>query len=50
MSPAEMVRVLIGLVLDMVPHEEARMYLDEEARKRSDKIADAAEAAKFSPG
>ncbi len=48
-SPADVVRALISLILDLVPHEEARVYLDDAARKRADKAADLAEDVKF-PG
>ncbi len=50
MSIEQVVRVLIGLILDLIPHQEAKIYLDDEARKRAELAADIAEAAKFSGG
>ncbi len=43
------VRKLLGLVLDVVPVEVASQLLTEEAVRRSNAIADAAELAKFGP-
>ncbi len=48
-SPEMVVRALVALMLDLIPHNEARVYLDDEARKRADKAADLAEDVKF-PG
>lgn len=50
MTPEGVVRAIVGLLLDLLPHEEAKLYLDEEARKRADLAADALEAVKFSEG
>lgn len=49
---AEVVTVvvkLIEIILGLVPVEQARVLLDETARKRANAIADAAELAKFGP-
>lgn len=40
-------RMLLDVVLQFVPHDEARQLLDEVAIKRSDAIRTAAFAAKF---
>lgn len=43
----DLARKLLGLVLDIVPKETAMQLLTEEAIRRQNAIADAAEAAKF---
>ena len=45
-SNSEVARALIGLTLSLVPVSDLKQYLDDEARKRDDAIADAAEQAK----
>lgn len=40
---------LIEIILSLVPVEEARVLLDEAAKKRANAIADAAELVKFGP-
>ena len=50
MTPAKLLdlaRSLLGLVLDLVPPPVARQMLDEEAVRRANAVADAAETAKF---
>lgn len=47
MNPIDVVRKLIGLILDLVPHTIAEKLLTEEAVRRANAIADTAEAAKF---
>lgn len=50
MSPLDVVnlaRTLIGIVLDLLPKDAVERLLTEEAIKRQNAIADAAEAAKF---
>lgn len=49
MSPLDIARVLIRLVLDLLPHDQAKQVLDEEAVKRANVVADAAEDVKFGP-
>lgn len=46
-DPKEIARALVGLALDHAPVAELAPYLDEEARRRADLVADLAEAAKF---
>ncbi len=43
----QVVRALVNIILDHVPHAEAQQYLDDEARKRADIVADVAEEVKF---
>ncbi len=53
MSPAavlELVRSLLTIILGLVPVSVARTLLDEEAARRANAAADAAELAKFGPG
>lgn len=48
LAPAlDIARKLLGIVLDLVPEEHARELLTEEAVKRQNAVADAAELAKF---
>lgn len=50
MSPdkiLDLVRAVVGFALDHVPHDEVAKVLTEEAVKRQNAIADAAETAKF---
>lgn len=49
-SPADVARAIVGIGLDLVPVEELRSYLTEEARRRGELAADAAEAIKFPNG
>ena len=49
-TPADAARTLVGIGLAFVPVEDLRQYLDEEARKRAEAVADAAEALKFGGG
>lgn len=52
MTPAaviDLVRKLVGLILDLVPKDVAQQLLTEEAIRRQNAIADAAEYAKFGP-
>lgn len=46
MNPVEIALKLLGLVLDLVPRDVAEKLLTEEAIRRQNAIADAAEAAK----
>lgn len=46
-SVIDLARKLLALVLDLVPHEVANQLLTDEAVRRQNAIADAAEAAKF---
>jgi hypothetical protein len=48
-TPVEIARSLFSLALALIPHEEAKALLDDEARKRVDLLSDAAELAKFGP-
>jgi hypothetical protein len=48
-TPLEIARSLFSLALALIPHEEAKALLDDEARKRVDLLSDAAELAKFGP-
>ena len=43
----EVARALVGLLLDLLPKQAVEQLLTEEAIKRQNAIADAAEAAKF---
>lgn len=47
MTPFDVVRGLLALILDLVSHTDAKLLLDEEARKRGELVADAAEDMKF---
>lgn len=47
MNLIEMVRKLLALVLEYVPHDLAQQLLTEEAVKRQNAIADTLEGAKF---
>jgi hypothetical protein len=47
MTPGQVVRMLLDIILTLVPHEEARLLLDEAAIARANAVADAAEKAKF---
>ncbi len=50
MSPTtiiDTVRKLLALILDLVPHDVATQLLTDEAVRRANAIANAAEAAKF---
>ena len=47
MTPGQVVRMLFDIILTLVPHEEARMLLDEAAVARANAVADTAEKAKF---
>lgn len=50
MTPAavlDLVRKLLSVILDLVPKDVASQLLTEEAIKRQNAIADAAEAVKF---
>lgn len=49
LTALEIVRVLVGLILDLMPVEEAAGVLHDEAVKRQNRIADEAERLKFSP-
>lgn len=46
-TPADAARRVVAAGLALVPIEELRQYLDEEARQRVEGIADAAEGLKF---
>lgn len=46
MSPLEMARMLLDLVLALIPHHVAATELGEAARRRANAEADAAEIAK----
>lgn len=50
MDVIDVVRKLIGLILDLVPHDVAKQLLTDEAVRRANAIADTAEAAKFGGG
>ncbi len=50
MNPLDVVVKLIGLILDLVPHTVAQDLLSQEAIKRQNAIADAAETAKWPDG
>lgn len=43
----DVVRKLVSAILDLVPEEQAAQMLTEEAVKRQNAVADAAELAKF---
>lgn len=43
------VRTLVDLILSLVPHDVARLALDDAAVRRANAIANAAEAVKFGP-
>lgn len=47
MTPAEVVRMLLDIVLSLVPHDEARQLLSDAAIARAKAAADAAEKVKF---
>lgn len=47
MNVIDIVRKLLGLILDLVPHTVASQLLTDEAVRRQNAIADAVEAAKF---
>jgi hypothetical protein len=47
MSPEAVVRALVAVILELIPHEEAKFLLDDEARRRVDLLSDAAQLAKF---
>lgn len=49
-SAADVARAIVGVGLDLVPVEELRGYLTDEARRRGELAADVAEAAKFGGG
>lgn len=46
-NPADVARAVVAVGLELVPEEDLRAYLDEEAAKRAETIADAAERLKF---
>jgi hypothetical protein len=46
-TPLEIARSLFSLALALIPHEEAKLLLDDEARKRANAAADLAEMVKF---
>jgi hypothetical protein len=46
-TPIEIARSLFSLALALIPHEEAKLLLDDEARKRANAAADLAEMVKF---
>lgn len=50
MNAIDVVRKLLGLILDLVPHEIAKELLSQEAIRRSNAVADLAEAEKFGDG
>lgn len=50
MNALDIVRKLVSLILDLVPKEVAQHVLTEEAVRRQNAIADAAELAKFPEG
>ena len=47
MDVVDVVRKLLSLILDLVPVDVARQALDDEAVRRANAIANAAELAKF---
>ncbi len=47
MSTIDIVRMILDIVLQLVPHEQAKTLLDEQAVKRANAVADVAEAVKF---
>lgn len=47
MDAINVVRKLVGLILDIVPKDVAQQLLTEEAIRRQNAIADGAEVAKF---
>lgn len=46
-DPHQAARTLVSAGLDMVPVEDLKRYLEEDARARAELAADAAELAKF---
>jgi hypothetical protein len=46
----DVVRKLLDMILDLVPHEMARGMLDDAAVRRAHRIGDLAEEAKFGGG
>lgn len=50
MNPIDIARKLIGLLLDLVPHTVAQQLLTDEAVRRANATADAAEVIKFGGG
>jgi hypothetical protein len=50
MNILDVVRKLVSLILDLVPHEVASQLLSDEAIRRANAIADLAEAQKFPGG
>jgi len=50
MTPIEVAVRLVELLLDLLPHQEIRVLLDDAARKRIDTAVDLAEEAKFRDG
>jgi hypothetical protein len=49
-NPIDLARKLIGLILDLVPHTVAQQLLTDEAVRRANTTADAAELIKFGGG
>jgi hypothetical protein len=50
MSILEIVKGILSLVLDLVPHEEAQQLLSEEAQRRANDAADAVAKARVLSG
>lgn len=50
MNPLDIVRKLVALILEFVPHEVAAQMLTDEAVRRQNAIADAAEGVKWPGG
>lgn len=48
-TAADVARRLMGVGLDLVPVDELREYLDDEAKKRQEALYEAAGTAKFGP-
>lgn len=49
MTPGQVARMLLDVILSLVPHEEAKLLLDEAAIARANTTADVAEEIKFGP-
>ncbi len=47
MTPGQVARMLLDIILVLVPHEEAKLLLDEAAIARANAVADTAEQEKF---